>query len=249
MNNKIRELGISKREVDELFKVSKNIDKDYKKLLKGYPIQYLIGYSSFYGYKFLINKHTLIPRFETELLVEKTIKYIKKFFSSDVKIIDLGTGSGCIAITLSKELSNATIEGVDISLKALNIANKSNKINDTKVKFYRHNILKELKSTYDVIISNPPYIAKNEEVENSVKKYEPKKALYAKDEGLCFYKQILKNSINHISKKSIIAFEIGYKQAERIKGIASYYYPKSKILIEKDLSGKDRYLFIFNDNE
>ncbi len=248
MKNNIDELNISRRELEELNKVSKNIKKDYKKLLSGYPIQYLIGYSSFYGYKFLINKSTLIPRFETELLVEKTIKYIKKYLKENIKIIDLGTGSGCIAITLCKELSlKSNVEGVDISLRALKAANKNNKINDTNVKFYKHDILKELQGTYDVIISNPPYVSKDETVEKNVKKYEPKKALYAKDNGLYFFKKIIEASVNHISKKSIIAFEIGCTQAESIKGIAHHYYPKSKILIEKDFSGKDRYLFIFID--
>lgn len=242
MKNKI---NISKREKEELLKVSKNPKKDYKKMLKGYPIQYLIGYSNFYGYKFLINKNTLIPRFETEFLVEKTINYIKKYLPKVKKIIDLGTGSGCIAITLYKKIP-ISIEGVDISLKALKVAKKNNVINSTNVNFYKYNILKELKGKYDVIISNPPYISKTEIIEYSVKKYEPKKALYAKEEGLKYYKKILTNSVNHLNKKSLIAFEIGRNQADKVKEIAKRVFPKSTIIVEKDLNNKNRYLFIFN---
>lgn len=247
MKNKIIDLGIGSSEAEELVKVSKNIKKDYKKLLKGYPIQYLIGYSNFYGYKFLLNKRTLIPRFETELLVEKTIQYINKYIPNVKSIIDLGTGSGCIAISLSKELPNSLVHGVDISLSALRLAKKNNTINNSAVKFYKYNILKELECNYDVIISNPPYVSKNEEVDISVKKYEPRKALYAKKDGTQFYEQIIKNSVNHLNKPGIIAFEIGYKQSIEIKKLAELYYPNSRILIEKDLSGKDRYLFIISE--
>lgn len=247
MKNKIEALGISSREVEELIKVSKNINKDYKKLKKGYPIQYLIGYSSFYGYKFLINKYTLIPRYETELLVEKTVAYVKKYFASNIKICDLGTGSGCIGITLKKELGNAYIDLYDISIMALLTAKKNLKINNVKIKVYLKNILKPLHKKYDVIISNPPYISYSEDVMEIVKNNEPKKALYAKEDGLIFYYKIISNSKKYLNKKSIIAFEIGENQGEKIKKFALDIYPKSKVLIEKDLTGKDRFVFIFNN--
>ncbi len=251
MKNKIEKLGISSREAQELIKTSKNIKKDYKKLKTGYPIQYLIGYSSFYGYKFLINKNTLIPRYETEYLVEKTIKYIKKYFNKNenVNICDLGTGSGCIGITLKKELPNVNVDAYDISLRALIMAKKNSKINNAKVSFYLKNILKPLNKKYDIIISNPPYVGVSEKVMNIVYKYEPKKALYAKENGLQFYKKIITSSVKYLNEKSLIAFEIGKSQGKNIIEIADKTYPNAKKTIEKDLSGKDRYVFIFNNVE
>ncbi len=248
MKNKIIDLGISKRETEELLSVSKNIESDYKKLKNGYPVQYLIGYSSFYGYKFLINKHTLIPRYETEYLVELTIKYINKYFKNkNILIADLGTGSGCIGITLNKEVPDSCVDAYDISFFALKMAKKNNKLNNANVKFYRKNILKPLNKKYDVIVSNPPYVSSREIVDKSVNKYEPHKALYAKNNGLEFYERIIKNSVNYTKEKSILAFEIGYEQGDAVHSIAKKYYPSSKISIEKDLFGKDRYLFILNN--
>ncbi len=249
MKNKIEELGISVREAEELLNVSKNISKDYKKLKSGYPIQYLIGYSSFYGYKFLINKNTLIPRYETEFLVEKTIKYIKKYFKKEINICDLGTGSGCIAITLKKELNKCDIDAYDISLKALKVAKKNSKINNVEINFYLKNILKSLNQKYDVIISNPPYVGNTYEVMNIVDKYEPKIALYAKEDGLIFYRKIIENSKKYLNKKSIIAFEIGSSQADSITKIIKKTYPNSIISVEKDMTRKDRYIFVFNNIE
>lgn len=247
MKNKIEALGISPREAEELIKVSKNINKDYKKLKDGYPIQYLIGYSSFYGYKFLINKFTLIPRYETELLVEKTINYIKKYFNQNIKVCDLGAGSGCIGITIKKELPNLNVDLYDISIKALIKAFKNSIINNVKIRIYLKNILKPLNQKYDVIISNPPYISYKEEVMDIVKKYEPKLALYASEDGLLFYRKILENSKKYLNKKSLIAFEIGSNQGEKIRDIALKVYPKAFVSIEKDLTGKDRFIFIFNN--
>lgn len=248
MKDKILKLGISKVECEELLSVSKNIDKDYKKLLKGYPIQYLIGYSSFYGYKFKINKNVLIPRFETEFLVEKVKNLKNKYFKEvPVKICDLGTGSGCIAITLEKEINNSIVFGYDISLRALKIAKYNAKINNSNAKFKYHNIQKALTDKFDILVSNPPYVSSPKIVDENVHRYEPHLALYAKDNGLEFYKKIIKLSLKYLNNKSILAFEIGYEQGKSIEKIAREYYPNSKIIIEKDLSNRDRYLFILNN--
>ena len=243
MKNKIINLGISETEVNELIKVSKDINKDYNMLLKKYPIQYLIGYVNFYGYKIYVNKNVLIPRYETELLVEKTIKYAKKMFNEKVNILDLGTGSGAIAVALNKEL-NSSVTGVDISKKALKIASKNVIDNNCDVELINGNLFNKIKGTYDIIISNPPYISKDEKIMDCVDKYEPHLALYAKDNGLYFYKEILKKAKKYLNKKYIIAFEIGWWQGELIKNIAKKYFDEKKITIEKDYSGKDRYLFI-----
>ena len=245
MLNKIVELGYSKIEAQELIKVSKNIDEDYKKLLNKYPIQYLIGYVNFYGYKINVNENVLIPRYETEYLVEKTIKYIKNIFNGNINILDLCTGSGSIAIAISKEL-NINVDASDISSKALEVAKINAKENNANINYIESDLFNKIKGKYDVIISNPPYISKNEKIMYSVDKYEPHEALYADEEGLFYYDKILSKISNHLNKKYIIAFEIGYTQGESIKKMVEKYLNNPKVLIEKDLSNRDRYVFIFN---
>ena len=246
MLNKIVELGYSKLEAQELIKVSKNIDEDYNKLLNKYPIQYLIGYVNFYGYKINVNENVLIPRYETEYLVEKTIKYIKDRFNSDINILDLCTGSGAIAIALSKEL-NVHVNASDISSKALEVAKINIKENNANISCIESDLFNKIKGKYDVIISNPPYISKNEEIMYSVDKYEPHEALYADNEGLFYYDKILSEINKYLNEKYIIAFEIGYTQGESIKRLAEKYLNSPRIIIEKDLSNRDRYVFIFNN--
>ncbi len=240
------ELNISKRELEELKLVSKNYESDYKKLLNGYPIQYLIGYVNFYGYKINVNENVLIPRYETELLVDKTINYIKKSFNNKVNILDIGTGSGCISVVLNKEV-NSNVTACDISNKTLDVAKNNAKMNGCNIKFIKSDIFKNINSKYDVIISNPPYIDSSEKVMEIVDKHEPHEALYAKNNGLYFYEEILKNAKNYLNNKFIIAFEIGWWQANLIKSIAESYFKNSKVLIEKDYSEKDRYIFIINE--
>ena len=239
-------LNISNRELEELKLVSKDYESDYRKLLTGYPIQYLIGYVNFYGYKININEDVLIPRYETELLVEKTIKYINNIFNKRVNILDIGTGSGCISIALNKEI-NANVTAVDISSKALKVARNNAKINNSKVRFIKSNIYDKINEKYDVIISNPPYIDTKDKVMDIVDKYEPHEALYASNNGLYFYEEIIKNARKYLNDKFIIAFEIGYEEGNSIRSIAESYFKDSKILIEKDYSDKDRYLFIINE--
>ncbi len=238
-------------DIEYIKKYSKkeDINKNLEELKKGKPIQYIIGNVNFYGNIINVNENVLIPRFETELLVEKTINYIKKYFKNP-KILDIGTGSGCIAITLKKELKNSIIDAVDISNSALKVAKENAKLNNVEINFIEGNILDNINSKYDIIISNPPYIKEDDtEIMDIVKNNEPHIALFAKDNGLYFYKEIIKNSKEKLNKKSIIAFEIGYKQANDIKNIAEQYYPHSKILVEKDLNNLDRYIFIFNNCE
>jgi len=247
MKDKIIKLGISSIEADELLKISNNIEADYKKLLKKYPIQYLIGYVNFYGYKIYVNENTLIPRYETEYLVEKTINYSKKVFGSkEVKILDLCTGSGCIAVALSK-LIKSKVTGIDISEEALNIAKKNSIENNVNIDFIKNDLLDNIEDKFDIIISNPPYISYDEEVMDSVLLYEPNIALFAKDDGLYFYKKIISNIRKNLDNRFIIAFEIGYNQGNRLKSIIEKEFKDSIITVEKDLSGKDRYIFVINE--
>ena len=245
MKNKIIELGYPEREAIELIKVSKDISKDYNLLLKKYPIQYLIGYVNFYGYNINVNENVLIPRPETEFLVDKVIKYSKKIFNNKIDILDIGTGSGAIGIVLSKEIdSNVTC--TDISKSALEVAKENARINKANINLLESDIFGIIKGKFDIIVSNPPYISEDEEIEDSVRLYEPHKALYASEDGLYFYKRILKEAKSYLKEKFIIAFEIGFNQGKKVEEIAKKYFSESNIIIEKDLSGKDRYVFIIN---
>lgn len=212
-----------------------------QKLKEGMPIQYVIGNVNFYGYDFVVNKNVLIPRFETEGLIEKTLKYID---SKKIKIADIGTGSGCIAITLKKELPDSSVTAVDISAAALEVAKLNALNNNCEIDFKEGNLTDPLKDKYDLIISNPPYIAYDEEIMEIVKNNEPSIALYASKNGLDNYIRILSKIKKNLNKHYLIAFEIGATQGNELKNIARRKFLFSKIWIEKDLQGKDRYLFI-----
>ena len=218
--------------------IKKYIDNDY-------PVQYLLGDVEFFGNKIYVDKNVLIPRYETELLVENVLKLIKNNKIINPKILDIGTGSGCIAISIAKEI-NSKVKALDISKKALEVAKKNAKLNNVEIEFIHKDILKEdIVDCYDLIISNPPYIKIGELVDPKTK-YEPQNALFAEEEGLIFYKEIIKKSVGHISDNSIIAFEIGMNQAQSIKDIAKEYYPDALIKVEKDYLNRDRMLFIIN---
>lgn len=218
-----------------------NLEEAQKKLEEDYPIQYLIGHVDFYNCKIKVNENVLIPRYETEYLVEKTIKLLK---TKNLKTgIDLCTGSGAIAIALKKNL-NIKIDACDISNLALKIAQENAQKNNTNIFFFKKNILtEEIEGKYDFIISNPPYIKENEYTSPETK-YEPSIALYAKDNGLEFYKKIIEISPNVLNKNGIIIFEIGTTLGDEIKKIALDTYPKANIIIEKDYNNFNRFMFI-----
>ena len=244
MINKIVELGYSEIEAKELIKVSSDIENDYNKLLNKYPIQYLIGYVNFYGYKICVNENVLIPRYETEYLVEKVLKYTKNKFDNP-KVLDLCTGSGAIGISIAKNINSVVTES-DISKLALEVAKKNAKLNEVDINFVESDLFEKIRDKYNIIVSNPPYVDYNEEVMDSVYKYEPHLALFANDNGLFFYKKILDNIKLHLEDKYFIAFEIGYTQASSIIDYANNIFNSVDIWSEKDLSGKDRYVFITN---
>lgn len=223
--------------------------KEVLALEEGKPLQYVLGYVNFYGNKFYIDERCLIPRFETEELVENTIKYIEKYFPNPVDIIDLGTGSGIIGLTLEKKVSTNSVDLVDISKEALEVT-KINKDNlNSKANLIESDFFNNINDKYDVIISNPPYIKDNEEIEDIVKNNEPHLALYAGEKGLDCYEKILSNVSNHMKDKCLIAFEIGYTQKEDITNLVNKYLDNVRIESKKDLSDKDRMLFIFKNLE
>ena len=222
-----------------------DMDEAISKLKSGIPVQYIVGNVDFYGRNFKVNKNVLIPRFETEELVDRTIKYIRNGFSSDIKVLDLCCGSGCIGITLSKELG-VFVDASDISSDALEVAKENCRINGANVNFYLGDLFESLNGRYDVIISNPPYISSDEVIDDVVYNNEPHLALFASDDGLYFYDEILKNCSKYLNDKFLIAFEIGCTQGKRIKELAYKYLGDVFVSIEKDLSGRDRFVFIFS---
>ncbi|MBE6143948.1 MAG: peptide chain release factor N(5)-glutamine methyltransferase [Firmicutes bacterium] len=224
-----------------------DLEEGIKKLKQGIPVQYIVGNVNFYGYTFEVNENVLIPRFETEELVEKTIGFISNYFEKEINILDIGTGSGCIAITLDKEIKNSKVDALDISTNALEIAKKNNLKNHSNVNFFHSNLFSNANKKYDVIISNPPYIAYDEEIMDIVKNNEPHIALYATNDGLYYYDEILKNVSKYLNDKAIIAFEIGHKQGKKIKDLVKKYLPNTRVLLEQDLQKKDRFIFVFKD--
>lgn len=229
---------LTKQEEKQYKKIEKKINKDI-------PVQYILKETYFYNKKFYINKNVLIPRPETELLIKETNDLIKeKFQNKKINILDIGTGSGVIAITLEKLNKNSTVTATDISKKALKVAQKNQKLHKTKVKFIKTNLYQNVNEKFDVIISNPPYIENDSKnIENKVKNNEPHLALYGGKEGLDYYKKILKNIKNIIKENHIIAFEIGEHQEDKITKIIKEQLPDDKIIIKKDFNNYNRYIF------
>ena len=217
---------------------SDKLEDGIKRLNNGEPVQYIVGNVDFYGYKINVNKNVLIPRFETEELVFKTINLIKKNLNENIKVLDIGTGSGCISIALKKEIPGLDITAVDISEDALVVAKNNALENNCEINFIKSDLFNNIVDKYD--------LSYDEQIMDIVKKNEPHLALYAKNNGLYFYEEIIKNSSNYLNDKNIIAFEIGYLQANEIKKMAHKYYPNSNIIIEKDMQEKDRFVFIIN---
>ena len=235
---------IEEHNLDDIF-----YSKCLKELDKGRPIQYIVGEVNFYGYKFMVNESVLIPRFETELLVDKAIKKIKRLFMNKVvDIIDLGTGSGCIAITLKKEL-DSNVDALDISREALEVARKNAKMNDASINLIDGDMTNFDDKQYDVIIANPPYIAYDEKIMDIVRDNEPRIALYADNNGLYFYEQIIQNIPKITKEKYLVCFEIGANQGKAIIDIANKYLDNVDVSLEKDYGGLDRFIFISNIKE
>ncbi|MFC1888050.1 peptide chain release factor N(5)-glutamine methyltransferase, partial [Candidatus Cloacimonadota bacterium] len=205
------------------------------------PLQYILGKTEFYGYNFIVDPSVLIPRPETEYLVEKVIEDCADARS----ILEIGTGSGCIAITLAKEMNNIEIDAVDLYPEALKTAALNCEKNNAEVNFLQSDIFSNIAKKYDAIISNPPYISEKAYVDLSdeIKYFEPATALLAGEDGLYFYRQILKDAGNFLKDNGKIYLEIGHDQAEAIKLIAEKY-GFTNIEIIKDLNGFDRIMII-----
>lgn len=219
-------------------------EKVLERIKTGNPVQYIIGFSDFMGEKFIVNKNVLIPRDETEILVNKAIEIALK--TNSKKILDIGTGSGCIACSIAKMI-DGEILGVDISAEALSVARENSRrlILDKRVSFLQSDLFSNLESRkFDIIVSNPPYIPPQEKahIQKEVLK-EPDLALYTKDEkGLEFYEKIIQNAPKYLNTNGYILFELGIGQSEDVKNLLVKNGFKN-IQIEKDLANIDRVIF------
>ena len=233
--------------IDYLKKYYKgNIEDAIKRLEKGEPVQYIVGNQDFFGYIINVDNRVLIPRRETEELVEEVIKRSKNF--NALKIVDIGTGSGAISIALSKEL-NTKVIATDISLDAIEVAKENVKENNADVELFQGDMLEPLIKNdikVNILVSNPPYIKEDEEIEKVVYNNEPHLALYAKEDGTEFYRKILKDCSKVLEEKYLIAFEIGETQGIVVRELAYKYLKDIKVEVKKDLSGKDRMVFVYN---
>ena len=213
-----------------------------EKLATHYPVQYLIGNVEFLNTTINVDERALIPRFETELFVEKVIEKIKIMNLDNPSILDLGTGSGCISIALKKNIT-CEVTGVDISLNAITLAKENAKQNNVSIIFKQENMLTTSYEGFDIIVSNPPYVSEIERVGPETK-YEPQNALFAPNQGLYFYEKIIEKISKLTKKPKLVAFEIGMTQKEAIKNLAQKYLSNCNIYGEKDLTNRDRYIFI-----
>ena len=228
-------------------KVDEEISNKYKEqvlMVKGnVPIQYVIGNVDFYGNNFIVNKNVLIPRFETEELVENTIKLIQENFDYPVNIIDLGCGTGCIGLSLKKKLDNSNVTLLDISKEALDVAKENASNLNCEVDYLLSDMWDNVNNKYDVVISNPPYIRNDEEIEDLVYNNEPHLALYGGEDGLDLYRKIRKDLLNHVNDHFLVALEIGDLQKEGVVNIFNDI-DGANIITKKDLSNRDRMVFI-----
>lgn len=215
-------------------------------IARNIPVQHIIGTQDFYGHSFVVNSDVLIPRFETEeLLGNILIIYEDIFDSKDVDVVDIGTGSGCLAITLDIEEPNMKVTATDISERALKVARLNNKLLGSNVTFLQGDMLIPLEGKkFDVLVSNPPYIPNKEFVEGLVKDNEPSLALFGGEDGLDFYRTIIKGAESILNEKYIIAFEHAFNKAKELKKMIKKHLKDVEIIQKKDLAGKDRMTFI-----
>lgn len=227
-----------------------------RRRIQGEPVAYILGYRDFYGYRFEVNSSTLIPRPETEHLVEEVVKWAADK-EKRLAMIDLGSGSGCIGLSLLKQLPNAYLLSVDLSDKALEVAQRNAQALEVldRVRLVHANaenielVMASFKDfmgqkTVDVLVSNPPYISEQDlSVEENVKKFEPHSALFAADEGLALLKNWSKSYGSHLSSEAVMLMEMGMSQGAIMKSYFESLEIFKNIRVVKDLSGHDRVIY------
>ena len=224
----------------------KQIDEDMAKLLAHYPPQYLIGSEVFLDYRFKVTPDTLIPRPETEELVERCLKLTQKQANQALKVVDVGTGTGAIAISLKDKRPTWQVCAVDLSAAALEVAKENAQEIGVQVDFILSDCLTEISGPMDLIISNPPYISLDEYdlMDESVRQFEPKMALFAENNGLAIYQKLAQQAQSKLAKDGKIFLEIGFMQGPAVKEIFQAAFPKKQVSIHKDLFGNDRMIVV-----
>ena len=242
-------LGIRKEEL--IINLESEVDKEkekqffegIEKIILDYPIQYITAHKEFMKMNFYVNESVLIPRADTEVLVEEVIKICKE--ENKKEILDMCTGSGAIAISIAKNLENTNITAVDISKEAIGVAriNAKELLKENNIKFIKSNMFENVYKKFDVIVSNPPYI-KTKEIDEYKLKYEPRLALDGGEDGLKFYKIIINEGYKYLKTNGIIVLEIGYDQKEALQKLVNEnnYYKESYCI--QDLCGNDRVIII-----
>ena len=230
--------------------LQKEFEEGMERILKQEPMAHVLGYSWFYGYKFIVNEDVLIPRYETEELCANILQRIDIYFADKEEIVvtDVGTGSGAIAITLCKEEPRVSMHATDISEEALITARKNAELNGADIQFIAGDMLKPLIAEgrkLDILVSNPPYIPQEEKMEKSVIDFEPHVALFGGEDGLKFYKEIFKDCEKVLKEKAFMAFEMGWDQRERMSKLVEEMLPGYRYEIIQDMNGKDRMLFVY----
>ena len=217
-----------------------------KHIKEDMPVSHLVGFEYFYDRKFKVTKDVLSPRMETEELIYRVIEYVKTTKKDSIKILDLCTGSGIIAITLKKELELKSVELIasDISEEALVVAKENAELNNADIKFIQSDIFNNIDEKFDIIVSNPPYIDRKDKItmKTNVLNYDPHLALFAEEEGMYFYRKILEEAKNYLNDSGVIFFEIGHDQREKITKLADINDYHAEVY--KDLNGRDRMAFL-----
>ena len=231
--------------------ISKEIEDKYFSLIEKHikedvPLSHLVGFEYFYDRKYKVTKDVLSPRMETEELIYKVIEYVKASNKNKFKILDLCTGSGIIAITLKKELEQVSVDIIasDISEEALEVAKENSQSHDATIKFIKSDIFNNIDDKFDIIVSNPPYIDRKDEVtmQDNVLNYDPHLALFAEEEGMYFYRKIIEQANDYLNENGVIFFEIGYDQKDKIIKLADMNGYSAEVY--KDINGRDRMAFL-----
>ena len=216
-----------------------------EELLTGKPVQHIIGTEMFYGLSFEVNKHVLIPRPETEEIVYGALERSRNL-KKECRVADIGTGSGAIAIAFKKERPEAKVTATDYSEAALKMARRNAVNNGVDVDFRQGDLTAPIaEEKWDIVLSNPPYIDVRESAEMSktVLDFEPHSALFAKDDGLFFYKRLAEELPSLMNKPGLIGLEIGYLQGQAVADLFKKAFPEASVSINQDINGKDRMIF------
>ena len=226
---------------------SKFLEEVYTKLVNHIPAQYIIGHAEFFGMQLKVDERVLIPRPETEELVELILDENPK---ENLKVLDIGTGSGAIALALAKNRPDWTITAADISQDALDLAMENANNQGLTLFFIKSNCFSEISSKYDIIVSNPPYISRADEAEVglNVLHSEPHLALFADEDGLAIYRRIAEDSKDYLNDGGKIYLEIGYKQGQSVPALFKENFPEKRVRTLKDQFGQDR-MVVIDDGE